>query len=329
MTKRSILDQEKFWEIIKYLTLLDTKKSFQAICSELSITKPQLNSFITFLKEVSFQFEIESCSEEYFLVPLKESQGVKVKIEMSLLEWLYFQAHFPSFSTIADKPYHKELASKLAEIENENQKHDLFAPLEVLDNIYNNELNIVDISVKNPVQSTVEFIQEAIILEQTVSLDITGFQQSLNVYPRKIVYLDGCFNLIGESLKDGCLINLKFDHIVNAQVAGAKEWEVVFSAYEIDEFISSLRFISDNSKRLVLKLFSLEKFNLNVDYQFFEKPCLFTNTNGDHIWAATVEPNEKLYDWLAHIVDDVEILDPIDFKRDFIDYCERKLKKLA
>jgi predicted DNA-binding transcriptional regulator YafY len=53
------------------------------------------------------------------------------------------------------------------------------------------------------------------------------------------------------------------------------------------------------------------------------------NPNGDLIWAAYVEPCAHLYEWLIGLGRRVEILDPVSFKQDYLDYCEEKLRNIA
>ena len=56
---------------------------------------------------------------------------------------------------------------------------------------------------------------------------------------------------------------------------------------------------------------------------------MVTNAEGEHIWAASVEPSDEIFQWVYELGADVEILDPSAFKKEFLNYCEAKLKKLA
>ena len=87
--------------------------------------------------------------------------------------------------------------------------------------------------------------------------------------------------------------------------------------------------MGENQIRLVLKISRQQKFSLNFDDKYFHSPCLFTNPAGDFIWAATIEPCNEVFEWLCELGPAVEILDPTNFKIEFIKYCEHKLKKLA
>ena len=98
---------------------------------------------------------------------------------------------------------------------------------------------------------------------------------------------------------------------------------------EIDDFISGLRAIGENEIRLVLKICSKARFDANVKRQHFANQCMVTNPMGDFIWAASIEPSDGIYEWVESLGSDVEILDPMSFKKGFLEYCEAKLKKLA
>jgi hypothetical protein len=326
MENNSILDQAKFWEIVTFLVELNQEMSFQALSSELNVSKKQLNSFIHFLEGVNCRFSTKGEGDSRVLIPNLENH--KIVFEFTLVEWLQFQAHFPCLDSVSEAPYHQRLKSKLASIEHAYQGHDLFSPLEVLDNLYSNELSLVSESPKDKANFFVGLIEEAILDKKSVLVKIKNQEDKIKIYPRKIVFFDGDFNLIGEGISDGCLSNLALTEVEKVDLESAS-WDPVFSRRELDDFVISLRFMAENTTRLVLKVYSQDKFHVDLDYQFIEKPCMFSNPSGEHIWAATIEPNEKIFEWLYELGPCVEILDPRDFKVEFFNYCENKLKKLA
>lgn len=326
MRESSILDQKKFWDIIKYLVDLDKEKNIEDICSDLEITKQQLNSFIHFLREVDCQLEVSAEEDNLSVFPAPHIP--KINIEFTLLEWLQFQAHFPALSTMRNKPYHDDIREKFLKVEKKYKKNDLYVPLQTISKLYEDtrRLKLVGEPDKEHLNQIAAVIEEAILREQVVSIQIQD--KSVQVYPRKIIYFDGDFNLFGESVSDSSLINISISHIEAVEKTDY-EWQMKFSPMELDDFISSLRSMSETSIRLVLKIYSYESFNLNLDYQHFENPCVFSNVDGEYIWAATIEQNDKIFEWLYKLGSDVEILDPKEFKREFLRYCENRLKKLA
>src|SRR5690606_23284469 len=126
---QSVLDQAKFWSIVKYLVELDEKKSFDEMCGDLEIHKHQLNAFVAFLKEVSFDLEYNAGSE--CIIPPKDKPSIN--IEFNLLEWLQFQAHFPALSSLTGKPYFEEFKHKLYEVEHEYSGFDLFNSIDKIE----------------------------------------------------------------------------------------------------------------------------------------------------------------------------------------------------
>lgn len=328
MSHSSVLKQEKFWQVLTYLTGIHEKTDWRKACGDLQITTKQLNSFLVFLKEVEYVFEIEKGRDgkELFLNPPLEKPSID--FHFTLLEWLQFQAHFPKIHESQGEPYHEPIAMKLEEFENEFSRFDLFSPLDVFEH---SQGVLYDANNKQALNENLVLaeLEKAVISERCVRLELyTGKTHIMKVYPRKIVYLDEHLCLICENTSDHTLMQIDLTSIKTAMI-DEKEWNAVFSKIEVDEFVSSMRKMSDLATRLVLKIKSYEKFQLNLGHQFFENPCVFSNGDGDIIWAATIEPNEKIFQWLQSLGQEVEILESSQFKRRYLDYCESKLKKLA
>ncbi len=325
MSESSILNQERFWKVLKFLAELDVGKSSHQICEELSISKWELNSFLNFMSEVGYQFSIDiSSGEDKMIIPPEDKPNFV--LEFSFLEWIQFQAHFPKLAECSDEPFHGEFRDKLSDAEDRYSDFDIFSPLMTLDNIFKqHEPSLVE-EVSNPAKEILLFIEEAIIDRALVSVSCHG--KNLKLFPHKIVYFDGGLNLLAEDMVDKCLVNVSLNEIENAYEENG-EYSPQYSKFEVEEFVRSIRSMSENQIRLVLKIYLREKFRLNFDQKYFDNACLFTNPDGDFIWAATLEPSEEVYEWLCELGNAVEILDPVQFKEDFIKYCELKLKKLA
>ena len=327
MSYSSVLKQEKFWQVLKYLSDLTAKKSWDEVCGDLSITTKQLNSFLVFFKEVNFVFKIDGDeSKETFLIPPEETP--KIEMNFSLLEWLEFQAHFSYLEEASSEPFHDEFQMKMEEFENEYKAFDLFSPLDVFEHSQGTVLEILnEESILQ--QEVLSSIEKSILGEEVISLSFHNKnEREIAVFPRKIVYLDGSLSLVCENIFDNTLMQIEIRSISSTHPED-EQWQPVFTQSEMDDFVSSMRKMSDYATRLVLKIKSYERFQLNLGHQFFENPCVFTNGTGDIIWAATIEPNEKIFDWLASLGQDVEILESTDFKRKYLEYCESRLKKLA
>ena len=329
MSHDSILNQKKFWEVLKYLSKLEVKTSWKEACAELGLTSKQLNSFLVFLREVNYIFEVEfeTSGSEGFLTP--PSSRPKIDMQFSLIEWLEFQAHFPYLENCKDAPFHEDIEMKLEEFENEYQSFDLFSPLDVFEH---SQQTLFDVSNSQKVNENMILaeVERAVIGEECLRLEYKHNSEArvLRAFPRKIVYLEEHLCLICENTSDHTLMQIQISALSSASKED-KKWNPLFSRLEVDDFVSSMRKMAEFSTRLILKIKSYEKFQLNLGHQFFENPCVFTNGEGDIIWAATIEPNIKIFQWLESLGAEVEILESSHFKRKYLNYCENKLKKLA
>ena len=134
--------------------------------------------------------------------------------------------------------------------------------------------------------------------------------------------------MIGENTTDKSLFNIPVSHIKNISDDDL-QWNPSYSKIEINDFIASIRAIGESEIRLVLKINGLANFENSIPRNFLGNPAMVTNLNGDLIWGATVESNIEVFNWISELGSDVEILDPLEFKKEYLQYCEAQLKKLA
>jgi hypothetical protein len=322
MLKNSLLNQENFWAVVKFLGHLKEKTSFRNLQKRLNLSEHELNSFLVFMQEVGFKFDI---SEGEVTPILMEKH---INLQLNLLEWLQFQAHFPTLSECQNKPYHEDVKLRLTELEERHKEHDLFKPIQALEEIFKNLQPQLVKEDEHPMPLILMFLEESILDKRVVTLLHEG--KHIQTLPLKIAYFEGCLHLIGEHTTDGTLFNLKVQDIENVwDQTCIKSYQSNYSPGEIEGFVSSLRAMHEKVIRLVLKIYSHEHFGIHLNRVYFDNPCLFTNPQGDYIWAATLEPSPAVFEWLCEMGSYVEILDPTSFKREFLLYCEDKLKKLA
>ncbi len=324
MQKTSLLEQEKFWTVIKHLGQLTEPVSVKSLCLELDLSQADLTLYFNFMQEVGFQFQWK----DEKLYPQTEQK--LFKIQLNLLEWLQFQAHFPTMSKCENKPYHEDVKVKLIELEQMYKEHDLFKPVQALEEIIQQTKTPIAageiLPGAEPSSQILMFLEESIIDRKTVCVQYDD--RYFKVYPLKIVYFEGGLNLIAENTVENLLMNIRLSHVVSAFDEG-QNYQPIYSQLEVDTFVSSLTAMHEKVVRLVLKIYSHEDFGINLNKIYFHNPCLFTNPEGDFIWAATLEPSHAVFEWLCDLGQFVEILDPTSFKREFLKYCEDKLKKIA
>ena len=308
MTVNSAIEKIHLLKLLKNLLEVTTHVEVETWCKEHKLTSAEFEEVLNLFGSLRLNFELFKKGEKTYLRP----PGPDSLVNISFSEWLGLE-----LGTQAKSGYKVSLYDQLESDADESGPSLLDGYTEAT------EASEPTISEREEIIKTTE---EAIHNKHTIKLSYGDKDEELN--PRKIIYLDGDISIVGENIKDGHLQNVHLTQIESIEVE-AMAYECIYTLLEVDEFINSIRSMNENAVRLVLKIYSRDNFSLNFNHMYFDNPCLFSNSNGDFIWAATLEPSQEVYEWLCELGPAVEILDPSDFKRDFISYCENKLKKLA
>lgn len=184
-----------------------------------------------------------------------------------------------------------------------------------------------DYELSETQQTMVKEIEEIIQDKKLLVLKTTE-GKGFSLFPNRILHLEGQLSLIAEDTQDHCLSIITLKEISSFESVMTSSRPKVMP-FEVEEFITAVRSMNERETRLILKIHDPQSTNLFPDHHFLGKPCMVTNPNGDLIWAAYVEPCEALYDWLMTLGKNVEILDPVNFREEYLDYCEEKLRKIA
>lgn len=190
-----------------------------------------------------------------------------------------------------------------------------------------NQLELWDQELSEVQQMMVKELESAIHDKHLISL-VTKEDKTYTLHPCKVLHLEGHLSLIAEDSQDHCLLVVPMKDVKEFKAVPSTSVSKV-APFEVEEFIQAIRSMNEKETRLILKIHDPQSTNLFPDHHFLGKPCMITNPNGDLIWAAYVEPCEALYEWLMTLGKNVEILDPIKFKQEYLDYCEEKLRKVA
>lgn len=288
-----MLSNKRMCEILEYFTEFSVEKGLSEVCEEAGLSREELLNFIDYLHEANCELTI---TEDDQITLSNPNQRTKL---MELM-----------------KDYTQEQDEVLTLEDLESESFDLESIVF--------EAPVKELNVRGDI---VEFIEEAIEEEVCLKINLTNVQ-SLVVFPHRVVFIDGSLSIVGESAIDNCLLNIEVE-----RVQSASEIEVcrkrMFSSIEVEDFLSSIRAVDESEVRLVLKVYSQENFNSNLRNHHLGNQCMVTNAEGEHIWAASVEPSDEIFQWVYELGADVEILDPSAFKKEFLNYCEAKLKKLA
>lgn len=330
------LSDQKFWETLSFLLKMEDKVEISFIAKHLKVDANFLENILVFLKNVNCEFKRTILSGKLFLIP--PAVKPKIQMEFNLIEWLKFQAHFPLFNQYANKPFFGEIASKLSFIEEKYKENDLFNGLSLIQTLS----NVLPIKKEKPMEKTPDLPAEmkddfkseykdiarhAIENKCCLNILAIGHHGEIEIYPHRMVFLDGSLCLIGEEVINRSLMYLPLNKLESMKAVKEIYDDPAFKNKDVDDFIEAIRVVSGNELRLVLKIINPEKASeLNPLFHFLRKPYVISNPKGDLIWAASIEENEDLYEWLSNLTSKVEILDPMSFKKNFLEYCNKKLK---
>lgn len=314
MSLHSKVLDDQFWKILSTLDSLNQDVSISEICHHIGggISEGDILEVVSFLKKFEFPVKVHKKEGSNWLT--FTGKKPKIAMELSLSDWISLQAHFPLLEPYKGKEIYNSLATRLKRVEARYPQSDLYRILEE-----EQELGKIHGLISKDKETILHEINEASLLNSTMIVK-TSEEQSVDIFPHKVVFLDGILSLIGEDTNDRCLICIDFDNIQSCHSTPESSYKPNYVAAEIEDFIMAIRSVSGNEERLVLRVSAPEKVNLKPQYHFLGSPYVTTNTEGEFIWAASVEVSDELFKWLETIKDDVEILDPQEVKDEFENY---------
>lgn len=317
MTNKSLILKESFWNLLGYLDQLVVPIAVEDLLEEIQIDNNTFMEFVAFTNKLQYNLQLEMIDDVQYIRPCE--QKINIQIDMSFSEWIAMQAHFPKLTEESDKPYHDLLANKLGEVEAEYPHHDLFKVLqedESREQIFSN--------IEPKFQEIFHIIENSLKNNCTVELFFNDGRQ-IDFYPHRILFLDGSLSVVGEESNDKCLVYFLIDDLEKAKAIIDSNYVATYTSIEINDFITQVRLVGGQEERLVLKIKAYEELDLSPAYHYLGTPYMTANSDGDVIWAASVEVSEELFEWLLSIKGHIEILDPTSFKMEFLEFCERKL----
>lgn len=308
-----------FWKLVKQLDELTEKiklDSFVLDNSSASFSAEMIFDVFDFFDSLNFHVQLEEINGQQYIIPNPRSE--KIHVEFSFSEWIALQAHFPLMKKFEDYEFHKTLEKKFADVNAKYPQFNLYAVSSEEKKSYNLKENLNEAH-----KGYVNIIDSAFAAQNVVLVKIEN--KKYEIYPHKLILLEGELTIIGEETIDRCLISYTLDELSEITINKAANYTPNFSRYEVEEFIMAIRAVSGREERLVLKIDQDNPVDLNPAYQFMGHPYMTANLEGDFIWAASVEVSSDLYDWLITMGESVEILDPLGLKTEFEKYREVKL----
>lgn len=245
-----------------------------------------------------------------------DANAIQYMLPLTPSEWIQLHQSLHSFEFGALHPAVESLKKKVSDS----------GPIKVLMEMLD-QLQVWDQELSPVEQKFIQTLDEAAASKQLLKIG-TDENKFYSVFPCKVLHLEGQLSLIAEDLHDHCLMVFSIKSLTEAVVIPGST-QPKTTNFELEEFIGCIRAMNEKETRLILKIFDPQEINLFPDHHFLGKPCMITNPNGDLIWAAYVEPCEALFEWVATLGNQVEILDPTKFKDQYLRYCEDKLRKIA
>lgn len=316
-----------FWKMLETIFQAPSKIELRELYLQTDGTLEDFTQVMVFLQARGFEIKTEVIENKEYVIK-GWSEEPQINFQLSITDWWRLQAHFPLFHYFSEKPFHQKLIETLATIEKENQKIDLY---EHLKQTHQTKPNLKLVTNESSMELELKnSVEESIKLSKTLSLKLKGHNDQFDVFPLKLTILEGGLSLIAEEISEKTLVFFPLNKIDHISFSLEDYQKPIHGHYEVEEFIESIRFINGNEIRLVLKILEPEKASELVPlYHYLRKPYVISNPRGELIWAASVEETEDLFEWLSNLKSKVEILDPISFKRNFLDFCEKKLKNIA
>jgi hypothetical protein len=314
MSTSSKILNDSFWKVLATIETLDQDLSFEELLHDLGegVEQSDILEVVSFLKKFNYPvFTTKKAGSSWICF---DGEKPRMMIDFSLGEWIAMQAHFPLLDTYKGKEIYNSLAQGLKRVEMKNPESDLY---KILDEEAHMELTASNMDVDR--EDILKAINKASLYSDLL---LVGSRDNgiSEVFVHKVVFLDGVLSLIGEDTKDRCLVCFEFDEIDSVKIVDNYNYSANFAGAEIDDFVLAIRSITGNEERLVLRISSPEKVNLRPEFHFLGNPYVTTNTDGEFIWAASVEVSNELFKWLASIENECEILDPHEIREQFENY---------
>ena len=168
-------------------------------------------------------------------------------------------------------------------------------------------------------------IQDCIESKEICKIYFLNSTETVSISPWKIILLEDILSLIGEDIYTQRLLTISLSDISEMERDEKLDYKPLFSKAEIEEFISAARSIIGKEKRLILKIKHGNEIILPNSLIYFGNTYTVMNSDGEMIWAASIEESSYLYEWLLQIRSQVEIIEPTSIKKE-IDMVFNKSK---
>ncbi len=314
MKKQHSSSESKTW---KKLMILGQKQGcipLKDLALEMSLSEDEALGFIRQIFPLGIGVEVYHQNDECWVDV--NAEAIQYMLPLSPSEWMQLHEILQTASARITTPALHSLKHKVTE------NGPIKSMMEILEKLDDWEEEMSE-NEQSLVSKLEQYVSDKKLVHMTTSED-----KDYTIYPTKVLHLEGELSLIAEDSTDHCLLILPVDSIKEVETVESTG-SARMTEYDVEEFIAAIRTMNEKETRLILKIHSPQAVNLFPEHHFLGKPCMITNPNGDLIWAAYVEPCEALFEWLTTLGKNVEILDPVKFKQEYLTYCEEKLRNVA
>ena len=303
-------------KILNYIHQNQEAQSFKDIQENLELEKvDDIFVCINFLRRFNYPINISYVDGEEAWLAF-EQEPKEVQLSLSLFDWLSLQNELLGHSS-------GKLTQNFVESVSLNNKMLTLEGLSQQETARERE----SLEAQVHLEDLSRVFNRCIDKKMTCSISLRD-GKFFDVYPHRVVFLEGTLTLIGEECSDRCLVHFSLHDILFCDAKKDFKYDTNFSTVEVEDFIYAVRSLNESEERLILKLSTPENVNLNPDFIFLGNPYVTTNMDGDFIWAASVEVSNELFEWLDSIDGLIDILDPQYIKDDFEQYRHNKKEKL-
>lgn len=311
------LELEQFWKVVKAVFNESKPCKISELESKTGVKGHHLNSFISYLRDVGVGVEVfDQDGENWMHIPKKP----KISFELDLIEWLEVQSLLPWVSAIADQEKRVNMEQLFERLEKDQEGHDHFDAFQSLETKFH--------YLKSGHGIVLRILEEQILKGGSVSIKLIEGEH-IDIRPLKTVEISSELMVIAEDQTHKCLSCYGIAEISSVEVLERK-YLSTYTNQEIKQFVGQLTSIDQEAIRLVLKFKNQdsEQF-IHPPFDTYGRPFVISHKDDSFIWAATLDQSQEVFDWLFQFGDQVMVLGPEPFLKNYIEYCETKLGKIA
>ncbi len=318
MTYNSFVFRDKAFQLAYAIEKLEIEIPLNDFLKNNSASIEDFQQSFNFFQSFSIEVKTGWIKDVLILYPLH--QGAPTKLSLSLCEWAAISAHFPLMLKFRGKYFNKLAEEALGRVE-QTSSIDCFGQ----NHLAQNKSKFMA-SAATAFREKVFQLEEHIFCKTPLKLEVQ--RDIIKSFPFRVIFLEGRLVLVHENLELKNLSTLDIEKIQTLSELDTDISTPKHTLLDANDFITKMRAIGEKEERLVLKILSQAHVDLSPNYYFLGNPFLTTNYKGELIWAATVEDSQELFEWLYAMRPYVEILDPTNLIKKYIEF-EKNHKMLA